>query len=69
MAHDSLIWEKQLLHICKRHATSSSTATATRTQIWPYHKTVQGHPSIIISTKSVDFESLTLYTKIQPELF
>ena len=29
---------------------SSSIATATGTQIWPYHKTVKGHPSFIILT-------------------
>ena len=29
---------------------SSSNATATGTQIWPYHKKVKGHPSLIILT-------------------
>ena len=46
---------------------SSSIATATGTQVWPYHKKVKGHPSFIILTKLVDLESLILYTKIQPQ--
>ena len=33
---------------------SSSIATATGTQIWPYHKKVKGHPSFIILTNLVD---------------
>ena len=28
---------------------SSSIATATGTQIWPYYKKVKGHPSLIIN--------------------
>ena len=47
----------------------SSIATATRTQIWSHHKKVKGHSSIIISTNLVDFESLMLSTKIQPQSF
>ena len=46
---------------------SSSIATAIGTQIWPYHKTVKGHPSLIILTNLVDLESLMLYSKIQPQ--
>ena len=48
---------------------SSSIATATGTQICPYHKKVRGHPSLIILTKLVDLESPILYTKIQPQSF
>ena len=48
---------------------SSSIATATGTQIWPYHKKVKGHPSLIILTNLVDLESPMLYTKIQPQSF
>ena len=44
---------------------SSSIATATGTQIWPYQKTVKGHPSLIILTNLIDLES----TKIQPQSF
>ena len=47
---------------------SSSTATATGTQIWPYHKKVKGHPYLIILTNLVDLESAMLYIKIQPFL-
>ena len=36
---------------------SSSIATETRTQIWPYHKTVKGHPSLIILTNLVDLNA------------
>ena len=32
-------------------------------------KKVKGHPSIIISTNLEDFESLMLYTKVQPKTF
>ena len=36
----------------------------------PCHKTVKdGQPTIIIWTNLVDFESLILYTKIQPQSF
>ena len=48
---------------------SSSFATATVTQIWPYHKKVKGHPNLIVLTDLVDLESLMLYTKIQPQRF
>ena len=48
---------------------SSSIATATETQIWPCHKKVKGHPSLIILTNLVDIESPMLYTKIQPQSF
>ena len=48
---------------------SSSIATATGTQIWPYHKKVKGHPSLIILTNLVDLESQMLYTRIQPQSF
>ena len=34
-----------------------------------YHKKVKDHPSLIILTNLVDFESLMLYTKIQPQSF
>ena len=47
----------------------SSIATATGTQIWPYHKTTKCHPSLIILTNLVDLESPMLYTKIQPQTF
>ena len=55
------------LYICK--CKSSSIATATGTQISPYHKTVKGHPSLIILTNSVHLESPMVYTKIQPQSF
>ena len=48
---------------------SSSIATATGTQIRPYHKTVKDHHSLIILTNLVDLESPKLYTKIQPQSF
>ena len=48
---------------------SSSIATAPGTQIWPYHKKIKGHPSLIILTNLVDLVSLILYTKIQPQSF
>ena len=48
---------------------SFSIATATGTQIWPYHKKVKGHPNLIILTNLVDLESRMLYTKIQPQSF
>ena len=48
---------------------SSSIATAIGTQIWPYHKKVKGHPSLIMLTKMVDLESSMLYTKIHPQSF
>ena len=48
---------------------SSSIAIATGTQIWPYHKKVKGHPSLIILKNLVDLESPMLYTKIQPRSF
>ena len=48
---------------------SSSFATATGTQIWPYHKMIKGHPSLIILINLVDLESPMLYTKIQPQCF
>ena len=48
---------------------SSSIATVTGTQIWPCHKKVKGHISLIILTNLVDLESLMLYTKIQPQSF
>ena len=48
---------------------SSSIATATWTQIWPYHKTVKGYPSLIILTNLEDLESSMLFTKIQPQSF
>ena len=48
---------------------SSSIATATGTQNWPYHKKVKGHPSLIILTNLVDLEFLMLYTKSQPQSF
>ena len=47
---------------------SSSIATATGTQIWPYHKKVKGQPSLII-LNLVDLESLMLYNKIHPQSF
>ena len=46
---------------------SSSIATPTGTQIWPYHKKVKAHHSLIILTKLVDIESPMLYTKIQSQ--
>ena len=49
--------------------SSSSIATATETQIWPYHKKVKGHFCLIILPNLVDLESLMLYTKIQPQSF
>ena len=48
---------------------SSSIVKATGTQIWPYHKMVKGHHSLIILTNLVDLESPMLYTKIQPQSF
>ena len=48
---------------------SSSIATATGTQIRPYHKKVKDHPSLIILTKLVVLESQMLYTKIKPRSF
>ena len=48
---------------------SSSIATATGTQIRPYHKMVKGHPSLIILTNLVDLESPILCTKIQSQSF
>ena len=48
---------------------SSSIATAAGTQIWPYHKKVDGYPSLIILTSLADLESPMLYTKIQPQSF
>ena len=48
---------------------SPSIARATGTQIWPYHKKVKGHPSLMILTNLVDLESPMLYTKIQPQSF
>ena len=43
------------------------TATATGTQIWPYHEKVKGLPSLIILTNLLNLESPMLYTKIQPQ--
>ena len=60
---------KQLLHICKCHATSFSIAAATKTHIRPYRRKVKGHHSIIIRINLVDFESPMLCTKIQPQSF
>ena len=48
---------------------SSSIATATGTQIWPYHKKVKGHPYLIILTNLADLESPMLYTKVKPQSF
>ena len=48
---------------------SSSIATATGTQLWPYHKTFKGHPSLTILTNLVDLEFPMLYTKIQSQNF
>ena len=47
----------------------ASIATATGAQIWPYHETVKGHPSLIIWTNLVDLDSPKLYTKIEPQSF
>ena len=69
MGHDSLIWYKQLLHVCEWHATSASIATATTTQIWPFRINVNGYSSIIIWTNLLDIESRMLYTKIQAPSF
>ena len=69
MGHDLLTWLKQLLHICKCHATIFSTAIASGIQILPYRKYVKGHPSIIIWTNVVDFEFPILYIKIQAQSF
>ena len=38
-------------------------------QIWPYHKKVKDHPSLIILTYMVDLESPMLYTNIQAQNF
>ena len=48
---------------------SSSIATATGTQIWPYHKTAKGHLSLIILTNLVDLESPIMYTKYSFKAF
>ena len=48
---------------------SSSIATATWTQIWPYHKKIKGNPSLIILTNLVDLETPMPYTKVQPQSF
>ena len=48
---------------------SSSIATATGTQIWPYNKKVKCRPSFIILTNLEDPESPVPYTKIQPQSF
>ena len=48
---------------------SSSTATATRTEIWQCRKKVNYRPRIIIWTNLVDLASPMLYTKSQPQSF
>ena len=47
----------------------SSIATATGTQIWPYHYKIKGHPSLINLINLVEIESPMLYTKSQPQSF
>ena len=48
---------------------SSSTATATRTEIWQCRKKLKDHSRIIIWTNLVDLASPMLYTKNQPQSF
>ena len=48
---------------------SSSISITTGTQIWPYHKKIKGHPSLIIFINLEVLESPMLYTKIQPQSF
>ena len=69
MGYNSLIWLNSYCIICKCHATVSSIATETRTQIWRICKKFKGHSSIIIWSNLVDFESPMLYTKVQPQSF
>ena len=76
MGHSLLYWEKQLLHIYKCQCTILSAILsvlplpgAIRTPIWPFHKKVKGHPSLIIWTNLADLESPMLYSKIQPQSF
>ena len=71
MRHNSLTWVKQPLHSISADAlrNSSSIATATTTEIWPYRKKVKGYPRIILWINLVDLASQMQYTKIQPQSF
>ena len=73
MGHDLLTWVKQPLHICTCHTTFFSIATfspykSMGLQIWPCHRKVNGHPSIIW-LNLVNLKSRLQFTKIQPWSF